>query len=91
MGDPWDAIAVACNIEAQTRLMEPINLTDVDLPPYWADICRLLVIFQKWKIAQCQKINNTLVCNEVKDQMSTKSYNMFIDAKLDALTKLEEK
>jgi thymidylate synthase len=42
MGDPWDAIAVACNIEAQTRLMEPINLTDVDLPPYWADICRLL-------------------------------------------------
>jgi thymidylate synthase len=90
IGDPWEAIGIARDIEIQARRMQEIDLSSVNLAPYWADICRLLVIFRKSKIAQYQKTDNNPACHEIKNQMSTKTYDMFIDARLDLLNQLEE-
>lgn len=85
MGDPWQAIEIACDIEKQIRSMKPVDLSKANLAPYWADICRLLVVFQQWKITQYQKLDTSPACGDIKKQMSTRSYDMFIDAKLDSL------
>lgn len=85
VGDPWEAIGIARDIERKARGMNKIDLSIVNLAPYWADICRLLVVFQKWKISQYQKVDNVPVCYEIKNQMSTTIYDMFIDAKLESL------
>ena len=84
MGDPWGAIELACEIETQIRCMKPVDLSKANLAPYWADICRLLLVFQQWKIAQYQKLDNNPVYGDIRKQMSTRSYDMFIDAKLDS-------
>lgn len=91
IGDPWEAIGIARDIEIQARHMQHVDFSNANLAPYWADICRLLVVFRKWKIAQYHKVDNTLAGHEIKNQMSTKTYDMFIDARLDLLNQLEEK
>jgi thymidylate synthase len=84
-GDPWEAIDIVRKIEAQARVNVKIDLSSTELPPYWTDICRLLVVFQKWKVSKTQKADSFTVCEEIKRQMSSDVYHMFIDAKLDAL------
>lgn len=85
MGDPWMAIDIVRRIEEQTRANVEIDLSIIELPLYWLDICRLLVVFQKWKASQNHKAEMFTACQEIKRQVSSKVYHMFIDAKLDSL------
>ncbi len=85
MEDPWKSIDVVCRIEEQVRANIEIDLSSLALPSYWVDICRLLVVFQKWKASQNHKAEMFTVCQEIKRQVSSKVYHMFIDAKLDSL------
>lgn len=85
MEEPWKAIDIVRRIEEQARTNNEIDLSSLELPPYWTDICRLLVVFQKWKAFQNHKADMFAACQEIKSQMSNKVYDMFIDAKLDSL------
>lgn len=87
-GDPWDAIAVVRKVEEQARTMEKVDFSNIDVAPYWADICRVLLIFQKWKEHQHQKTDVLTACMEIRNQMASKVYHMFIDAKLDSLNSI---
>lgn len=84
-GDPWDAIAVVRGIEQQARAKEEIDISSIKLEPYWVDICRLLVVFQKWKSIHQLKNYGFDILGVIKNQMSSKVYDTFIDAKLDSL------
>ncbi|WP_347988075.1 thymidylate synthase [Methylomonas sp. AM2-LC] len=86
--DPWEAIKVVRNIEEQVRTNMEIDLSSIKLSPFWVDICRLLVVFQKWKASQNHKADMFTACQEIKTQVSSKVYHMFIDAKLDSLNPL---
>jgi len=88
MEDPWQAIDVVRRIEEQARANIEIDLSSIKLPHYWVDICRLLVLFQKWKASQNHKADMFTACQEIKSQVSNKVYHMFIDAKLDSLSPL---
>jgi thymidylate synthase len=83
--DPWAAINIVQDIEEQARSFKEIDLLNIKLAPYWVDICRLLVVFQKWKISQNQRNSCYSVCQEIANQMSNRNYHMFIDGKLDSL------
>lgn len=85
MEDPWEAITSVRDVEEQARTHKEINLLNLNLSPYWLDICRLFVIFQKWKISQKLQIDNLIACKEIKNQMSSMVYNVFIDTKLESL------
>lgn len=85
-GDPWEAINLVGAIEKQARLAEDVNLAEVKLDAYWADICRLLIVFQKLKLAKRQEKETVASCNEIKNQLSSKVYHMFVDAKLDSFS-----
>lgn len=88
MEDPWMAIDIVRRIEEQTRANVEVDLSSIELPLYWLDICRLLIVFQKWKASQNRKTEMFTACQKIKNQVSNNVYHMFIDAKLDSLNPL---
>jgi hypothetical protein len=66
-------------------LKESVDPSSFKLNDYWADLCRLLIVFQKGKVAKQDKDNVATELAELKSSMVSNVYDMFIDAKLDAL------
>jgi hypothetical protein len=65
--------------------MENLDPSSFKLDDYWADLCRLLIVYQKGKTAKQDKERARAELLDIKSKMSSKLYNMFIDARLDAL------
>ena len=86
IGDPWGAILAVRKIEELARTMQRVDFTAVGLDAYWADICRMFVVFQKYKAAQLSHIDVASELANIKNELSYKVYEIFIDAKLDALS-----
>jgi thymidylate synthase len=84
-GDPWQEIANACNIEARIRNGEAVDLSSAGLAPYWADLCRLLLVFQEWKRSKLQTNECAKRCEEIRKQMSTAAYDIFINMRIDSI------
>ncbi len=86
-GDPWNAISIVRKVEEQVRAMETVDLSTSGLDEYWADLCRLLVVFQKSKLNRAGKLSKNEVSNDIsalKSKMDCNAYNMFIDGRLDS-------
>ena len=68
-GDPWPNVRKLLSAERKIRNGERVDVTS--LPRYWADLVRLLQVFQntgrKTKIA------------EIKSQMASNVYDAYID------------
>lgn len=82
VGDPWTSIRLLLEMEAQIRLAG--ELSDADafaaLDPYWADLVRLLQIFNYSKTGAIAKIQT------VRQNMASNVYDAFIEAKLNQRT-----
>lgn len=85
IGDQWDSIKSVRVIEEKARMSEDIALNNIELDPYWLDICRLLVVFNKSKLPISSKKESLAVCNQIRSQIISPVYYMFIDAKIELL------
>lgn len=84
-GDPWEAIESVQLIEAKARMSEDVDLACIKLEPYWADICRLLVVFNRSKLSINHEKESLTVCNKIRSQISSSVYYMFVDARIESL------
>lgn len=77
VGDPLPAVAEMIALEAQLRSVA--NATTLALPSdeYWADLARLLVVFNLDRDGRCDEIAS------VMSQMSTDVYTLHVDDRLD--------
>ena len=79
--DPWLSIEILMGIESAIRNKE-VEMYDLTLDPYWADLARLLQIHSLFKLDSFEAVKN------VQSEMTTNNYDIFIDRKLsDALKK----
>lgn len=76
-GDPWPYIKKLVSAEADVRSGVSVDAGKLNLPGYWADFIRLLLVFQKEKT---KKELSTL-----KEQMDSKIFDIYIDKRI-ALT-----
>lgn len=85
LGDPWNALALVGEVEEKARTNQEVSIDNNQLAAYWMDLCRLLVFFQKWKYLESSDDLRAKSCREIRNQMSSKIYHMFLDARLDTL------
>ncbi|MBY0530537.1 MAG: thymidylate synthase [Xanthobacteraceae bacterium] len=74
LGDPWPHIKQLVSAEADIRNGDSVDLGKKNLPGYWADLARLLLIFQKGKTKQ--------ELNTLKEQMDSKIFHIYIDKRI---------
>ena len=74
-GDPWPALAVLLEAETVIRNGKKFEVGKVDLPSYWKDLIRLLLIYRAFKDGDTRMITGT------KRSMSIRIYDPYIDAK----------
>jgi thymidylate synthase len=84
-GDQWQVLSEVQAVEAKIRAMENVDSSSFNFDDYWADLCRLLIVYQKTKNAKQDKGKAAAEVEEIREKMSSDVYNMFIDAKLDLL------
>jgi len=73
-GDPWVHIRTLLELESEIReAPAPIDLRYDNLPPYWADILRLLHMYRLRRDGDGQRIT------EVRDSLSSTLYRPFAD------------
>lgn len=74
VGDPWPAISVVLAAESEIRRGKEINFGTLNIDYYWADLVRILQIFQytnnKYKIGKVPQI---------KRKMHSEIYNPYIN------------
>jgi thymidylate synthase len=75
-GDPWELIPSLLKVENQIRSGEDINLRNLNLPPYWKDLIRLLKIFRLGRSHRREDIDKI---SDIKRQMSSSVYDLYID------------
>jgi thymidylate synthase len=81
-GDPWPSIAKLRAIEAELRLQGSSgNTLDANLDDYWLDLARLLAAYMMYTKAQ-----NVHGLRQLRQEMSSNVYNVFLDAKIDSIT-----
>ncbi len=80
-GDPWPAINLLLKAEAAIRETRSFDRDGTkDLPPYWADIIRLLQVFHAAK-----KAKDAEAIKALRNEMSSDIYFSFIDRTLGQL------
>lgn len=75
VGDPWSAIEAVIRAEKEIRNSDQINFKSLKLNSYWEDLLRILLVFSYSKRYEYTKIA------AIKDEMSTKIYNPYIEKK----------
>jgi thymidylate synthase len=81
---PWEAIRRVQLIEQSLR-EGAANLPDLgDLDPYWQDLCRLLYLHR------LSKDLNLDAMRTVRSSMSSRSYDAFLDTRIDAVANNSE-
>lgn len=81
-GDPWRFVDAVVKAEKAIRNGRNINIHKLNLPPYWADLVRVLQAFSCFTRKQLNQIER------IKIEMSGKYYNFYID---DLITRLRQK
>jgi len=75
--DPWSAIQVMLTAEETIRTGQPFDSVMIDaIDPYWADLIRLLQVYRFSKDNDCDRIG------EVRGNMASSTYDVFIDQRL---------
>jgi thymidylate synthase len=54
-GDPWKPIEILRNAEEKIRVGKEINIDDLGLNGYWADLARLLLVYRLTKERLCEE------------------------------------
>lgn len=85
-GDPWIDIAGVKQVEAKIRAGENVDISSLGLSPYWSDICRLFLAYRHHKIGKVDASKGQKGCLDVRREMSSATYNVFLDMKIDALS-----
>lgn len=75
-GDPIKTIQQVIEIEKAIRTDNAFDLEKYDLPIYWSDIVRLLLLFKHFKNRDLEKIN------KITSQIHNEFYNSYIEARL---------
>jgi thymidylate synthase len=78
IGDPWPAIEIVQGIERQLRENSKVDFTDIDIHEYWRDICLILAIWRRIKEKDYPG------CDQLKNKLTSKFYNTFIDTRISA-------
>lgn len=84
-GDPWAAIECLRKFEESARVNGNILAHDICGSDYWNDLCRLLAFFRHYQNAKTGDTDHLAKCHEIKAQMSSKAYDIFLAAKIDHL------
>jgi thymidylate synthase len=74
--DPWPSIEKVLKAESAFRHGRKINLTGLNLDPYWQDWVRLLQVFRHCKNNEMHKIT------AIRKQMSSRIYNAYITKRM---------
>lgn len=83
-GDPLPSIAKLRAIEAELRLQGSFcNALDANLDNYWLDLARLLAAYTMYTKAQ-----DVQGLRQLRREMSSNVYNVFLDAKIDSIAQL---
>lgn len=83
-GDPWTSIRRLLVAEAELRMTGKIDTANLsELPPYWADLVRLLHVFR------LKQDGNLPEMRRVREQMSNDVYAPFIDGLIRKLTSVK--
>ena len=78
--NPWPAIRLLLRIESALRTDTAVPIPGLsEIPPYWADLIRLLQIFR------AKKDKDLHMVASLKTQMSSSVYTPFIDATISTL------
>lgn len=89
-GDQWSAIELVRQIEQQIRNGESVDIGNSGLEQYWQDICRLFLVFRESKKKDSFIQQSLLTCKGIREEMSNKVYNMFIDSRIESLESKQE-
>jgi thymidylate synthase len=82
-GDPWPSIKRLQKFEKDVRLnghSSPCNVCGSD---YWDDLCRLLAFFYHYKQEKAASNGHIKVCDQIRSEMSTTIYDLFLVTKMD--------
>lgn len=71
--DPWPAIKILLKAESDIRGNARIDLAQLELDPYWADLVRLLQILRHYKNKESSELAR------VKAEMSSPIYSTYIE------------
>jgi thymidylate synthase len=74
--DPWPAIKVLLDAESKIRLNKKIDISKINLDPYWLDLARLLQIHSLSKKDKYDEIKI------IQNSMHSNIYNTYIDKKI---------
>lgn len=74
IGDPWNSISVLLSAESKIRRGQEIDSDTLKIDPYWADLVRILQIFQYTN--NPDKIGKV---SQIKRKMHTHIYNPYIN------------
>lgn len=89
LGDPWSSLTVVSEIEALTRTMQSVDVEKLrQLDCYWQDICRLFSAYQVSKLSpDIAKEEKQTRLKSISDEMFNPTYRMFIDGRIDSLSR----
>lgn len=78
VGDPCENVRLMVKVEEKIRLGEEIDVAELGLEPYWADLVRLLQVFRLSKPEHRNNKNREKIA-EIQDAMSTRIYRPYIE------------
>lgn len=86
-GDPWPAIQQLMQLEESVRVKGELLSDDLCGSDYWNDLCRLLLFYYHYKNAKLNDSDHLDKCKEIKAQMISKAFDIFLVSKIDSLQK----
>jgi thymidylate synthase len=75
-GDPWPSVQILLGVESEIRNNKEVEMFNLALQPYWADLARLLQIHSLFKLEGFD------VVKSVQQDMSSNTYDIFIERRL---------
>lgn len=87
IGDPWPAIQQLMQFEQRVRVKGESQPDDLLGSDYWDDLCRLLLFYYHYKNAKLGDSDHLAKCEEIKAQMNSKAFDIFLVSKIDSLPK----
>ncbi|MET4808361.1 thymidylate synthase [Limibacillus sp. MBR-115] len=91
--DNWASIGTLLDVERQIREGQYVDFELLDLPPYWADLARLLRIYAITKDQNEVSVASRRELVRLKQAMSTDIYDLYIrkkDVRINVITKQDQ-
>jgi thymidylate synthase len=83
-GDPWTPVKVLLSAECELRERRTVAIPELKLPPYWADLVRLLQVYRHFKNTQPADTDakgEFAKIDAIKAQMDSHVYDPYIEKK----------